>query len=84
MSGSKCIYKVSPGSMGLASFALKLFPHENVNVGSWATPIWILCTEDEIRAFVDLANEFPDKKEGLVHTFEKVENIHPSSFKVRM
>lgn len=60
-------FSVRPGTMGLCGLAIKLFRLENVNSGDWLTPVDIFCSEEDAKAFVELADKESNGK--LVHNY---------------
>ena len=50
-------FTVAPGSMGVVAVAIVLLGIENVNPGSWGTPVKVFTTSNDAYALQDILND---------------------------
>lgn len=67
-------FMVTPGSMWLVALATDLLGRENVDPGSWTTPVWLENVRvEDARAFEELARELdPSITVSVIHYALKV------------
>lgn len=50
-------FAITPGTMGLASLAFRLFGRDHMDPGHWPGPVFVSASPEDVAAFVALADE---------------------------